>query len=409
MEKTMTVQPFTIHVAQHVLDDLQSRLAMTRWPDALPGIGWGYGTDLAYLQELVQYWQHAYDWRGQEAKLNSFPHFRAPVNDTINGAVDDIVDGTGIHFIHVRGTGRKPMPLLLIHGWPDSFVRMLKLIPLLTDPARFGGNPDDTFDVIVPSIPGFGFSDRPAAPGMNSVRIAELFTRLMRATLGYARFGVAGGDIGSRIARLMAIANPEHVRGLHLTDIGFEHEVAFPPALPDPTPAEAAYQGATGYWFMTEGAYIMMQSTKPQTLAYGLHDSPVALAAWIVEKFRAWSDCDGDVERCFSKDELLTHIMIYWVTQTANSSIRLYAEDGQLAPALQPGQFIETPAGVALFPKEMGQPPRAVGERFLRLQRWTEMPRGGHFAALEEPELLTEELRAFYRPLREEMPATIKG
>jgi microsomal epoxide hydrolase len=293
------------------------------------------------------------------------------------------------------------MPLLLIHGWPDSFYRMVKIIPMLTDPARFGGDPNDSFDVIVPSIPGYGFSDRPTAPGMNSTCIADLFTRLMTDTLGYARFAAAGGDIGSRITRLMAIASPERLTGIHLTDIGFEHEVAFPTSLTDLTPDEEAFLGATGYWFMTEGAYIMMQGTKPQTLAYGLNDSPVGLASWIIEKFQAWSDCNGEVETRFSKDDLLTNIMLYWATETINSSIRLYAEDGQLAPQLQAGQRIEVPAGVAIFPKEMALPPRSIGERFLDIQRWTEMPRGGHFAALEEPELLAHELRAFYRPLRQ--------
>jgi pimeloyl-ACP methyl ester carboxylesterase len=392
----MNTQPYTINIPQSVLDDLQSRLAATRWPDELEGIGWGYGSELTYLKSLVDYWQHEFDWRAQEAKLNEFAHFRAQVADH-----DDNNGGSiGIHYIHERGKGQNPMPLLLIHGWPDSFQRLVKLIPLLTDPARFGGDPADSFDVIVPSIPGYGFSDRPTTPGMNSVRIAELFIRLMTDVLGYERFAVAGGDIGSRITRLMAIAHPQRITGIHLTDIGFEHEVAFPPAIPNPTPAEQQFQGASGWWFMREGAYIMVQGTKPQTLAYGLNDSPVGLAAWLVEKFRAWSDSDGEIERRFSKDELLTNIMIYWATQTIGSSIRLYAEDGQLAPILQVGQSIEVPAGVALFPKEMAQPPRSIGERFLRIQRWTEMARGGHFAALEEPELLAGEMRAFYRPLR---------
>lgn len=392
---TYTIDTYTINIPQSTLDDLRNRLAATRWPNELSGVGWDQGTDLSYLKSLVGYWQNDFDWRAQEATLNQLHHFRVHLSD------ETAADGNlGIHFIHERGKGKNPMPLLLIHGWPDSFYRMVKLIPLLTDPARFGGDPDDSFDVIVPSLPGFGFSDKPANPGMNSVRIAELFTRLMTDVLGYERFGVAGGDLGSRIARLMAIAHPERITGMHLTDIGFEYEVAFPPALPDPTPAEEAFQRSTGWWFMSEGAYIMMQATKPQTLGYALNDSPVGLAAWIVEKFRSWSDCDGHVEQRFSKDELLTNIMIYWATETITSSIRLYAEDGALQPVLAEGQTIEPPAGVAIFPKEMAQPPRELGERFLHIQRWTEMPRGGHFAALEEPELLAGELRAFYHPLR---------
>lgn len=388
----MKTQPYTVHVPQSVLDDLHTRLAATRWIDEIPGSGWQYGTETSYLKSLVDYWRTQFDWQAQEAKLNQFSHFRAQVTDD-TGSV-------GIHYLHERGKGQNPMPLLLIHGWPDSFYRMHKIIPMLTDPARFGGDPADSFDVIVPSIPGYGFSDRSFALGINSLRIADLFARLMTEGLNYERFGVAGGDIGSRIARLMAIAHPEHITGIHLTDIGFEHEVAFPPALPDTSPAIQQFQEATGYWFMTEGAYIMMQASKPQTLAVGLNDSPAGLASWIIEKFRAWSDCDGEIERRFSKDELLTNIMIYWATQTIASSIRLYAEDGRLAPALQVGQMIETPAGVAIFPKEMAHPPRELGERFLRIQRWTEMPRGGHFAALEEPELLAQEMREFYRPLR---------
>jgi microsomal epoxide hydrolase len=388
--------PYTIHIPQTILDDLHMRLAATRWPDDLTGIGWGYGTDRTYLQSLLHYWQHNFDWRAQEAVLNQFAHFRTEIEEGIEEGGERV----GIHYIHERGQGEKPMPLLLVHGWPDSFARMVKLIPMLTDPVRFGGDPADAFDVIVPSIPGYGFSDRPLAPGMNSARIGTLFAKLMHEGLGYARFGGAGGDAGSRIIRQMAIAQPQSFTGIHLTDIGFENDSAFPPSLRADSPAEMEFQQATGYWFMTEGAYIMLQGTKPQTLAYGLHDSPAGLAAWIVEKFRAWSDCDGEVERRFSKDELLTNIMIYWATQTIGAAIRHYAEDGQIAPALAEGQFIEVPAGVAIFPKEMVLPPRELGERFLRLQRWTEMPRGGHFAALEEPALLAEELRAFYRPLR---------
>lgn len=390
MNTKTNVQPYTINVPQSVLDDLRDRLMHTRWPDAIGGDDWGYGTDLTYLKSLITYWQNDFDWRAQEAKLNEFAHFRAQV------------DEVGIHYIHERGKGPNPMPLMLIHGWPDSFYRMVKIIPMLTDPARFGGDPADSFDVIVPSIPGYGFSDRPSAPGMNSIRIAGLFTRLMTEVLGYERLGVAGGDMGSRLARLMAIVHRERITGIHITDIGFQGDAAFPPEFAtELTPAEQEYMNGAGQWFMSEGAYIMMQGTKPQTLAYGLNDSPAGLAAWIIEKFRSWSDCDGDVGRRFSKDELLTNLMIYWATQTINSSIRLYAEDGRAwGSLLQPGQYIEVPAGVAFFPKEMALPPRALGERYLRIQRWSMLPRGGHFAALEEPELLASELRAFYRPLR---------
>jgi pimeloyl-ACP methyl ester carboxylesterase len=388
--KEMNIQPFTIAIPQATLDDLQRRLAQTRWPDEAEGVGWAYGTNRGYLKELVDYWQNEYDWRAQEARLNQVAQFQADV------------DGSRIHFIHVRGNGPNPTPLLLIHGWPDSFYRFHKIIPRLSDPASFGGNPEDAFDVIIPSLPGFGFSDRPNFPGgMKSLRSAELLSKLMHEVLGYQRYAVAGGDIGSRVTRLLALAHPEQVVGMHLTDIGFPGEIAFPPEVPNPSPAEERFLGSVGMWFFQEGAYAALQTTKPQTISYALSDSPVGLAGWIVEKFRAWSDCDGEIEKSYTKEELLTNIMIYWVTGTISSGARLYHEDGlQSAPQLSAGQYIEVPAGVATFPKDLTYPPRELGERFLRVARWTEMPRGGHFAALEVPELLVEDLRVFLRPLR---------
>lgn len=384
----MEIKPFSIEVPQATLDDLSDRLKRTRWPDEVAGSGWDYGTDLAYLRELVNYWHSQFDWRKQEAALNRFAHFQAEI------------DGTRLHFIHERGKGPNPLPIVLVHGWPDSFYRMHKIIPLLTDPASYGGDPNDAFDVIVPSLPGFGFSDRPGAGGMKSTRSAELLARLMTEGLGYQKYAAAGGDIGSRVTRLLALAHPEQLTGIYLTDIGFSREIVFPTEVPDPSPAEQRFLGSIQGWFMQEGAYAMLQSTKPQTLAFGLNDSPVGLASWIIEKFRSWSDSGGEVERHFTKDELLTNIMIYWVTETISSAARLYYEDARTAPLLKPGQYIEVPAGVATFPKDLTWPPREMGERFLRVERWTEMPRGGHFAALEEPELLVEDMRAFFKPYR---------
>jgi pimeloyl-ACP methyl ester carboxylesterase len=386
----MSIQPFTIHVQQAVLDDLRDRLARTRWTREVEGVGWDYGANVGYMRELAGYWQHQYDWRKQEAELNKSAHFKADV------------DGIGIHFIHERGKGPNPLPILLTHGWPDSFYRFHKLIPMLTDPARFGGDPGDSFDVIVPSLPGFGFSDRPRQRGMSVARAAELCRQLMTDVLGYRRFAAAGGDFGGQVTRLLALDHPDRLVGIHLTDIGYAGDPAFSPDLSDLSEAEQAYLGGTQQWFFQEGAYAMLHSTKPQTLAHGLNDSPIGLAAWIVEKFQAWSDCNGDVERSYSKDELLTNIMIYWVTATIGASIRIYYEGGAAAPKLQAGQHIEVPAGLALFPKDIGggMPPRELAERSLRVQRWTEMPRGGHFAALEEPELLVEEMRAFFHRLR---------
>ncbi|HEX6483110.1 MAG TPA: epoxide hydrolase [Ktedonobacteraceae bacterium] len=387
----MNIQPFTIAVPQTTLDDLHERLARTRWPDEAENTGWNYGTNLNYLQELVNYWQHSYDWRAQEAKLNQFAQFRAQF------------DGHNIHFIHVRGKGPKPTPLLLLHGYPDSFYRFHKIVPLLTDPASYGGNSQDSFDVIVPSLPGFGFSDRPNFPGgMKSLRAASLLSTLMTEVLGYQRYAVGGGDVGGRVARLLALAHPEQVLGIHLTDIGFPREITFPPEVPNPSPAEGRFLGSVGMWFFQEGAYAALQTTKPQTISYALSDSPVGLAGWIVEKFRAWSDCDGEIEKSYTKDELLTNLMIYWVTGTISSSARLYHEDAfQSAPQLSVGQYIEVPAGVATFPKDLTYPPRELGERFLRVVRWTEMPRGGHFAALEEPELYAKDVQEFVNELRQ--------
>ena len=384
----MSMQPFTIAIPQATLDDLRERLARTRWPDEVEGAGWDYGTNLDYLKSLVAYWQHDYDWRAREAELNKHAHFRAEI------------DGIGIHFIHEPGRGPHPMPLLLLHGWPDSFYRFHKLIPMLTDPASYGGDPADAFDVIVPSLPGFGFSDRPKVRGANSIRSTETLSRLMREVLDYHQFAAAGGDIGSRVTRLLALAHPEALLGIHLTDIGFPREMAFPSDLSNPSAEEQQFLGSVQGWFMQEGGYAMVQSTKPQTVSYALNDSPVGLASWLVEKFRAWSDCAGNVEKHFSKDELLTHIMLYWVTETISSSARLYAEDGRTAPQLKLGQHIEVPAGIATFPKDLTVPPREMGDRFLRVRRWTQMPQGGHFAAWEEPALLADDMRAFFRSLR---------
>ena len=385
-------QPFSIDVPQAMLDDLQARLARTRWPEEIEGASWDYGTNLNTMKGLVDYWQNGFDWRAQEAMLNQFAQFKVDI------------DGVGIHFIHVRGKGNaegaNPTPIILTHGWPDSFYRYYKIIPMLTDPARFGGDSNTSFDVIVPSLPGFGFSDRPRDRSVTLVKTADLWFKLMTEVLGYDRFAAGGGDFGSQITRLLALRHPGQVIGIHLTDIGYAGDPVFPPDLSNLSPAEQGYFGATQGWFYQEGAYTMIQATKPQTLAFGLSDSPVGLAAWIVEKFRTWSDCNGDPANRYSKDELLTNVMIYWVTETILTSMRPYNQQIDDADKLQAGQHIEVPAALARFPKDIGMmPPRELAERSLRIQRWTEMPRGGHFAALEEPELLAEDIRAFFREL----------
>lgn len=378
----MKPQPFQINVPQTVLDDLQERLARVRWPDEISGAAWDYGTNLEYLKELTDYWRDDYDWRAQEADLNRFEHYKADI------------DGFGLHFIHERGTGPNPRPLLLLHGWPDSFYRMVKIIPMLTDPARYGGDPADSFAVIVPSLPGFGFSDRPSERGEDVSRTAERLSRLM-TELGYERYAIHGGDGGSPLAQYLAFTQPEAVTGIHLTDIGWHTSMTLDRSTL--SEVEEQYLAELDRQGMSESGYVMIQGSKPPTLAYGLNDSPVGLAGWIVEKFRAWSDCGGDVEQSYTKDELLTNIMIYWVTQTINSSIRSYYE-GMHSSAMYAIQRVEVPVGMALFPKD-NPPPRELAERSLNVQRWTEMPSGGHFAALEEPELLVQDLRAFFRQL----------
>jgi pimeloyl-ACP methyl ester carboxylesterase len=382
----MAPQPFRIAVPQATLDDLQERLARTRWTDEFEDAGWEYGTNREYLRSLVDYWRNQFDWRAQEVTLNQFAHFRATI------------DGLGIHFIHERGTGPKPLPIVLSHGWPDSFVRMLKIIPLLTDPASHGGNAADSFDVIVPSLPGFGFSDHAYRRGMTRERIAALWARLMTDELGYKSFAAHGGDLGSGVSERLALNHAASLVGIHLTDVPFRRLLATPPE--KLTDAERAYLDAAQAWRMREGAYALMQGTKPQTLAYGLHDSPVGLAAWIVEKFCSWSDCDGDVETRFTKDELLTNITIYWATGTINSSFHLYTE-GTADPPLDAAQRSAVPTGIAVFPKDLVPAPRGSADRLFNVRRWTVMPRGGHFAAMEEPALLAEDLRAFFRPLRD--------
>jgi pimeloyl-ACP methyl ester carboxylesterase len=381
----MAVEKFHIQVEEKVLNDLRAKLGQVRWPDQMDGAEWEQGTELSYLQSLVAYWRANFNWRQQEAELNRLAHFRSEV------------DGLSIHFIHERGVGPSPLPIILTHGWPDSFTRYLKIIPLLTDPASHGGDPMDSFDVIVPSIPGFGFSSRPNLRGVNSFQVAELWAKLMTKELGYPRFAAAGGDIGSGVTRYLAAAHPELLVGIHLTDIGILRDLLAPSGRTDLSEEELLYKSRATEWIAREGAYMSLQSTKPQTLAYGLSDSPVGLAGWIVEKFRAWSDCGGDLGRSFTKDELLTNIMIYWLTGTIGSSTRMYYENSHTLPPLG---HIDVPTGIALFPADILLPPQESAERRLNIARWTTMPRGGHFAAMEEPELLADEIRAFFRPLR---------
>ena len=383
----MDVRPFTIAVEDSVLEDLQQRLANTRWPDEIPNTGWDYGSNLAYLKELVEHWRTKFDWRAQEAKLNAFSHFKSEV------------DGLDIHFIHEKGKGPNPIPLVITHGWPSCFFEMTKIIPLLADPASHGGDAADSFDVVAPSLPGFGFSDHAQDRGMEVQRVAGMWNKLMTENLGYPKFAAQGGDIGSGVTARLGYAHADTLYGIHLTSITRPTPYLGPGSRPV-TDAEQALIAQRDKWFADEGGYNHIQGTKPQTLAYGLNDSPVGLAAWIVEKYRTWSDCGGDVEKSYTKDELLTIVTIYWVTQTISSSTRMYFENQKNLWAMEKDQKVPAPAGMAMFPQEISKPPREWGERSYDVRRWTEMHSGGHFAALEEPQLLAEEVRAFFRDFR---------
>ncbi len=383
----MDVRPFTIAVEDSVLEDLQQRLADTRWPDEIPNSGWDYGSNLGYLKELVEYWRTKFDWRAQEAKLNAFNHFKSEV------------DGLDIHFIHEKGKGPDPIPLIITHGWPSCFFEMTKIIPLLADPASHGGDAADSFDVVAPSLPGFGFSDHAQDRGMEVQRVAGMWNKLMTQNLGYHKFAAQGGDIGSGVTARLGFAHSDTLFGIHLTSITRPTPYLGPGSKPV-TDAEQALITQRDKWFADEGGYNHIQGTKPQTLAYGLNDSPVGLAAWIVEKYRTWSDCGGDVEKSYTKDELLTIVTIYWVTQTISSSTRMYFENQKNLWIMEKDQKVPAPAGMAMFPQEISKPPREWGERSYDVRRWTEMTSGGHFAALEEPQQLAEEVRAFFRDFR---------
>ena len=369
------IQSFQININADILADLNKRLSGTRWTDELENTEWQYGTNSAYLKELLSYWQNEFDWKKQETYLNSFAHFKTTIRDT------------GIHFIHEKGKGKKSVPLLLTHGFPDSFVRFLKIIPLLTEPDENGFS----FDLIIPSIPGYGYSDIPKQPGMNPQKVADLFAELM-AQLGYDQYFAHGGDWGSSITEQLALNYPDNILGIHLTDLPFHHLFTVPET--DLSEAEKKYLETGKQWQMTEGGYAMIQSTKPQTLGYGLNDSPAGLASWIIEKFYKWSDCNGNLENSFTKDELLTNLTIYWATQTINSAIRIYYETMKYPPE-NSSEKVKVPTAAAIFPKDLITAPKEFADRFFNIKQWTQMPKGGHFAAMEQPELLASDIRKF--------------
>lgn len=383
-------EPFSVRIDPGVVDDLRARIRNARLPERAPGGGpWEQGTDRDYLEGLIGYWAEAFDWRVQERELNRFAQYRAEI------------DGAGIHFVHEPARGGGGIPLVLGHGWPSCFIELLPLVPLLTDPAAHGID-GPGFDVVIPSLPGYGFSGRPAVAGGVTYRyVAALWHRLMRG-LGYTRYGAGGGDFGSGIATFMALADPRPLIGLHLTNL----ELA-PYTGPRSRPLserEQAYLEQSQRWDQTERGYTAIQSTKPQTLGYALNDSPAGLAAWILEKWRSWSDCGGDLESRFSRDFLLSVVTLYWVTGSITSSMRDYLDNRrwQGEPRLGPSDAVRVPTAVAVFPHMLipeGEPPREWAERLYNIRRWSVMPRGGHFAPAEEPELVARDIAAFFATL----------
>jgi pimeloyl-ACP methyl ester carboxylesterase len=381
----IAIEPFTIAVSEEVLSDLRDRIQRTRWPDHIAGSGWDYGTDFDYLRSLVATWADEFDWRKKERELNRFANYRANI------------DGLKIHFVHERGNGPAPLPIVLTHGFPSSFVEHLDLLPLLTDPAAHGGRAEDAFDVVITSLPGYGFSEPLPGPTLEG-KVADMWCRLLRDGLGYPRFGAHGSDVGSGVTIQLGLRHPEQLIGIHFSAFYLE-----PP--PEPWPRVVRqFIEAQRRERAEDVAYSRMQSTKPQTVAYGLTDSPAGLAAWIVDLFRAFSDCGGEIESRFTRDQILTNLTIYWVTSTIGSSMRGYYDYEHFETPPPPDTRVPVPSGFAVFTDSYRsgsvRPPRELAEHGFNVTRWTQMSRGGHFAALEEPHLLAEEIREFFRPLR---------
>jgi pimeloyl-ACP methyl ester carboxylesterase len=388
---SMSIEQFQIHVDDAVLEDLHHRLARTRLPDQIGGSGWEYGIPIDYLGQLVEYWRDTYDWRAQEARLNDFSHFRTRI------------DEQSIHFIHARSAHADALPLLITHGWPGSIAEFLDVIPRLTDPEAFGGQAADAFHVVAPSLPGYGFSEPPRTPGWDERRIARAFVALM-SRLGYTRYGAQGGDWGAQVTTRIAGLDPEHCAAIHLN-----MALASPPDEPIPLTEEEQMDLAAMKQFRgEESGYANEQGTKPQTLGAALNDSPAGLLAWIVEKFRAWSDCDGHPENCFTRDQLITNVMLYWVTQTSASAARLYWESRHGDPATTALPFVDAPTGIARYPKEPLRLPRSWIERQYNVSHWAVMEHGGHFAAMEQPEEFAADLRTCFRRVRQPGAANLK-
>ena len=386
-------EPFTASVSDRAIADLRGHLARTRLPDEPPGEPWAYGTSLEYMRGLLDHWRAGFDWRAQEAALNAFPQFTVPLH------------GIDLHFLHVPGRGPNPAPLLLMHGWPGSVFEFLDIIPRLTDPAAFGGDPADAFTVVAPSLPGYGFSFRPGQRRFGVRAIVDCLADLMTEVLGYWRFVAQGGDWGALTASCLGVHHPERLLGIHLNLLSIRPDLP-PPA--DPTPDERRYFEEVAAWLREETGYQWIQGTRPQTLAFGLADSPAGLAAWIAEKFRAWSDHDGTIESAIDRDRMLANISLYWFTGCTGASFWPYYARMHEPWPIPAGRTVDVPTGYAAFPKEIRRPPRSITAKvYTDIRRWTVMEKGGHFAALEQPADLAAEIAVFFRPLREAPAARV--
>jgi len=379
---TDLIRPFSIAVPDAALADLKARLRNTRWPEAEPVADWSQGAPLGWIQDICRYWAESYDWRARETALNRFAQFKTAI------------DGIDIHFVHVRSPHENALPLLVTHGWPGSFVEFHKVIEPLTDPTKHGGRAEDAFHVVCPSLPGFAFSDKPATTGWGVARIAQAWASLM-ARLGYARYGAQGGDWGSAVTTALGALDPAHCAAIHITlAMGTRPKVEG-----EPSAAEARALSGIQHYADWDSGYSKQQSTRPQTLGYGLTDSPAGQAAWILEKFWAWTDCDGHPENILGRDELLDNVMLYWTTATATSSARLYWES--FRPGSRKPVTVTVPTGVAVFPKEIVTPVRKWMESgFPNITHWSEMTKGGHFAAFEQPEAFVADVRKFFATVR---------
>ena len=379
---TDAIKPYHLAIESAAIDELRARIARVRWPDEAPDAPWAYGTSLAFMRELAAYWADGYDWRKTEAGLNANPQFTTRI------------DGIDVHFLHVQGKGPNPKPLLLSHGWPGSILEFMKLIPMLTDPAAHGGDAADAFTVVVPSLPGYTLSFREHQARKSLPEIGAIFHELM-TRLGYARYGAQGGDWGSFVTAWLGANRAAQVIGIHLNMLPLRRDAAM---FANPSEDEKRYLDELKAWLAEETGYQAIQGTRPQTLAFALSDSPIGLAAWITEKYRAWTDCNGDPRNALTMDEMLGNISLYWFTNCIGASFWPYY--ARLHGAWPIDGRITVPTGYCDFPHEILRPPRAAAERVFDIRRWSVMQRGGHFAALEQPEALAREIRAFFQPLQ---------